>query len=113
MILERQEHALELLACGLEARSVLEVGDGLGVADTGDDVLALGVHQEVAVELLGAIGRVARKGDAGRGGLALVTKSHGLNVDGGTELVGDTMLLAVDAGTLVHPAAKDSLDGKA
>ena len=113
VILERQEHALELLACGLEARSVLEVGDGLGVADTGDDVLALGVDQKVAVELLGAIGRVARKGDAGRGGLALVTKSHGLNVDGGTELVGDTMLLAVDAGTLVHPAAKDGLDGKA
>lgn len=40
MILERQEHALELLACGLEARGGLEVGDGLGVADAGDDVLA-------------------------------------------------------------------------
>ena len=40
MILERQEHALELLACGLEARGGLEVGDGLGVSDAGDDVLA-------------------------------------------------------------------------
>ena len=113
MILERQEHALELLACGLEARGSLEVGDGLGVADAGDDVLALGIHQKVAIELLGAVGRVARKGDAGRRGLALVAKGHGLDVDGGTELVRDAVLFAVNAGTLVHPAAKDGLDGKA
>ena len=113
VILERQEHALELLTCRLEARGGLEVGDGLGVADAGDNVLALGVHQKVAVELLSAVGRVARKGNAGGGGLALITKSHGLHVDGGTELVGDSMLLAVDARTLVHPAAKDGLDGKA
>ena len=113
MILERQEHALELLACGLEARGGLEVGDGLGVSDAGDDVLALGIHQKVAIELLGAVGRVARKGDAGRRGLALVAKGHGLDVDGGAELVGNAVLLAVDAGALVHPAAKDGLDGKA
>ena len=112
MILERQEHALELLTCGLEARGGLEVGDGLGVADAGDDILALGVDQKVAVELLSAVGRVARKGDAGRGGLTLVAKGHGLNVDGSTELVGDAVLFAVDAGALVHPAAKDGLDGK-
>ena len=113
VILERQEHALELLARGLEARGGLKVGDGLGVANTGDDVLALGVDQKVAVELLSAIGRVARKGDAGRRGLTLVAKGHGLDVDGSTELVGDAVLFAVDAGALVHPAAKDSLDGKA
>ena len=112
VILERQEHALELLTCGLEARGGLEVGDGLGVADAGDDILALGVDQKVAVELLSAVGRVARKGDAGRGGLTLVAKGHGLNVDGSTELVGDAVLFAVDAGALVHPAAKDGLDGK-
>lgn len=113
VILERQEHALELLACGLKPRSGLEIGDGLGVANAGDDVLALGVDQKVAVELLGAVGRVAGEGDAGRRGLALVAKSHGLDVDGGAELVGDAVLLAVNAGALVHPAAKDGLDGKA
>ena len=113
MILERQEHALELLTCGLEARGSLEVGDGLGVTDTGDNVLALGVYQKVAVELFGAVGRVARKGDARRRGLALVAKGHGLHVDGGAELVGNTMLFAIDAGALVHPAAKDGLNGKA
>ncbi len=84
VILERQEHALELLTCGLEARGGLEVGNGLGIADAGDDILALGVDQKVAVELLSAVGRVARKGDAGRGGLTLVAKSHSLDVDGST-----------------------------
>ena len=113
MVLERQEHALEFLASGLKTRGGLEVGDGLSVADAGDDVLALGVDQKVAVELLGAVGRVTRKGDARRRGLALVAKGHGLHVDGGAEVVGNAMLLAVDAGTLVHPAAKDGLDGKA
>ena len=113
MILERQENALELLTSRLEARGGLEVGDGLSVADAGDDVLTLGVNQKVTVELLGAIGRIARKGDAGRRGLAFVAKSHGLDVDGSAELVGNAMLFAVDAGALVHPAAKDGLDGKA
>ena len=113
VILERQEDALELLACGLEARGGLEVGDGLGVADTGDDVLALGINQKITVELLGAVGRIAREGNAGRRCLALVAKGHGLYVDGGAEFVGNAMLLAVDAGTLVHPAAKDGLNCKA
>ena len=113
MIFERQEHALEFLTCRLEARSVLEVGDGLGVADAGDDILALGINQKVTIELLSAVGRVARKSDAGRRGLPLVAKGHSLHVDGGAELVRNAMLLAVDAGALVHPAAKDGLDGKA
>ena len=113
VILERQEDALELLACGLEARGGLEIGDGLGVADAGNDVLTLGVDQKVAVELLGAIGGVAGKGDAGRGSLTLVAKCHGLDVNGSAQIVGNTVLLAVDASALVHPAAKDGLDGKA
>ena len=112
VLLELDEDLVELLSGLLEARDRLEVGDGLGVADTGHDVLALGVDQEVAVELLGAVGGVAGEGDAGRGGLALVTKDHDLDVDGGAEVVGDLVLLAVDDGALVHPAAEDGLDGK-
>ena len=113
VILERQEDTLKLLTCGLEARGGLEIGNGLGVADAGDDVLALGVNQKVAVELLGAVGRVARKGDAGRRGLALIAKGHSLDVDGGAKVVGNAVLPAVDAGALVHPATKDGLNGKA
>lgn len=52
VILKRQEDTLKLLTCGLETRGGLEVGDGLGVADAGNDVLALGVDQKVTVELL-------------------------------------------------------------
>ena len=113
MILERQEHTLELLTCGLEARGGLEVGDGLGVADAGDNVLALGVDQKVTVELLSAVGRITRKGDAGRRGLALIAKGHSLDVDGGAKVIGNAVLSAVDAGALVHPAAKDGLDSEA
>ena len=113
VILKRQEDTLKLLTCRLQARGGLEVGDGLGVTDAGDDVLALGVDQKVTVELLGAVGRVARKGDAGRRGLALVAKCHGLDVDGGAKVIGNTVLLAVDTGALVHPATKDGLDGEA
>ena len=113
MILERQEHTLELLTCGLEARGGLEVGDGLGVADAGDNILALGVDQKVTVELLSAVGRITRKGDAGRRGLALIAKGHSLDVDGGAKVIGNAVLSAVDAGALVHPAAKDGLDSEA
>ena len=113
MILERQEHTLKLLTCGLEARGGLEVGDGLGVADAGDDVLALGVDQKVTVELLGAVGRITRKGDAGRRGLALIAKGHSLDVDGGAKVIGNAVLSAVDAGALIHPTAKDGLDSEA
>ena len=113
VILERQEDTLKLLTCGLEARGGLEVGDGLGVADAGNDVLALGVDQKVTVELLGAVGWVARKGDTGRRGLALIAKGHSLDVDGGAKVVGNAVLLAVDTGAFVHPATKDGLDGKA
>ena len=113
VILKRQEDTLKLFTCGLEARGGLEVGNGLGVADAGNDVLALGVDQKVTVELLGAVGRITRKGDARRRGLALVAKGHSLDVDGGAKVVGNAVLLAVDAGALVHPAAKDGLNGKA
>ena len=113
VILERQEDTLKLLTCGLEARGGLEVGNGLGVADAGDNIFALGVDQKVTVELLGAVGRITRKGNAGRRGLALIAKGHSLDVDGGAELIGNAMLLAVDAGALVHPTAKDGLDSEA
>src|SRR6185437_6117196 len=42
-----------------------EGGEGLGVADAGDDVLALSVDQEVAVLALVPGGRVPGEADAG------------------------------------------------
>ncbi len=49
-------------------RAPLQVLDRVGRADAGDDVLALGVHQVLAVEALLAGGGVARERDARAGG---------------------------------------------
>jgi hypothetical protein len=50
--------------------------DLLRGADAGHDVFALGVHQELAEQLLFAGGGVARERDAGAGGVAHVAEDH-------------------------------------
>ena len=62
---------------------MLQLGDRARVANARNDVFALGVHQVVAVELLLAVGGVARERDARGRGVALVAEHHGLHVDGG------------------------------
>jgi hypothetical protein len=57
---------LEQLGVGLR-HHVLELEHGLGGADAGDDVLALGVDEELAVELVRAVGGVAGERHAGTG----------------------------------------------
>ena len=70
---------------------LLQFGDGLGVADAGHHVLALGVDQEVAVGPLGPGGRVAGEADAGARVVVAVAEDHGLHVDGGAQVVGDAL----------------------
>ncbi len=91
----------------------LEVGGVLALSglvyrrrrtNTGYDVFALGVDEILAEELLFAVGRVAREGHAGGGGVAHVAEDHGLNVGGGTPLVGDALNVAVGYGALAVPA---------
>ena len=67
----------------------LQGRERLGVADAGHHVLALGVDQEVAVLALGPGGRVAGEADAGARRVVAVAEHHGLDVDGGAEVVGD------------------------
>src|SRR5205085_12207026 len=62
----------ELLERARELRA--HAHERLGRADSGDDVLALRVREELAVEALLARRRVAREADAGAGGLALVAE---------------------------------------
>ena len=112
MPLEDTEGALELGRRIPKRLGAGEIGDGLGVADARHDVLALRVDEEVPVGLTRAVGGVAGEGDAGRGGLALVAEHHGLHVDGGAQIVGDLVLLAVQRGARVVPAAEDGLDGQ-
>ena len=112
MALKDAKDAVKLGRGLLQPGNVCEIGDGLGVADAGDDVLALRVHKEVAIGSPSTAGGVARERDAGRGGLPLVAEYHDLDVDGGTEIVGDAVALTVDAGALIHPAAEHGLDGQ-
>ena len=92
---------------------LLELRDGLGVADAGHDVLALGVDQEVAVGALGAGGGVAGEADAGARVVVAVAEDHGLHVDRGAEVVRDALPVAVGDGARAVPAAEHGLDGAA
>jgi hypothetical protein len=90
-----------------------ELGERERVADPGDDVLALGVRQVVAVGDLLAAGRIARECHAGTRVLAAVAEHHRHDVHGGAEVVGDLVLAAVVDRALAVPALEDGLGGQA
>ena len=84
--------ALEPLGDALElgvrlGQVVGEVADRLGRADAGDDVLALGVGEVLAVEHLLAGVRVAGERDAGARVVAHVAEDHRHDVDGRAQVV--------------------------
>ena len=85
--------------------------DALRGADAGDDVFALGIHQELTEQLLLAGGGVAREGDARAGRIAGVAEDHGLDVDGGAPIGGDVVHAAIVDRARVVPAAEHGLDG--
>src|ERR1019366_5224851 len=83
-----------------------ELADGVRLADAGHHVFALRVLQELAVEGFFAGGGIAREADAGGGGLAQIAEHHGLHVDGGAQVVGDLVHLAIVLGAVVEPGAE-------
>ena len=85
--------------------------DGLRRADAGHHVLALGVHQELAVEAPLARRRVAGEGHPGAGGVAHVAEHHGLDVDRGAPAFGDAVHLPVGHGAVVVPRPEHRADG--
>ena len=96
-------HLAVVLLEPLDRRDELVVGlgqqlaharDRLGRADAGDDVLALRVLQELAVQHALAGRRVAREADAGARALAAVAEHHLADVGGGAEVVGDVVARA-------------------
>ncbi len=101
---------LEELGVGL-GHDVLELEHGLGGAHACDDVFALGVDEEFAVELVGAVRGVAGERNAGAGGLAGVTEHHGLDVNGGAPLGGDVVFAAIDDRAVVHPRSEHGAGG--
>ncbi len=85
----------------------------LGVADARDDVLALGVDQEVAVRLVLAGRRVAGEADTGSRVVVAVAEHHRLHVDCGAEVVADPLPDAIGDGPGAVPAREHRLDGAA
>jgi hypothetical protein len=113
-------HLLEVLLEGLPDLAELLVGLGkAGLeldelhrgADAGHDVLALGVDEAVAIELVGAGVRIAGEADAGAGGVTLVAEDHLDDVDGRALEVGDLLDAAVGDGLFRLPGVEDGVDG--
>ena len=90
---------------------LFELGDGVRGADAGHHVFALRVLQELAVEFLFAGGRVAREAHAGGRSLAHVAEDHGLHVDGGAQVVGNLVHLAIVLGAVVKPGPEHGIAG--
>ena len=86
------------------------LGDVLRRADAGDDVLALGVDEKFAVELLGAGRGIAGEGDAGRRRLAHIAEHHRLHIDRGAPLGGNGVEAPIGDGALVHPGREHRAD---
>ena len=84
MVFEDGEYLFELTTSLFKARSFLELCNGAGVTNTGNNVFALCVNKVVAVEFLFAICGVTRKSNARSRSVALVAENHGLNVYGST-----------------------------
>ena len=89
----------------------LQLADGHGSADAGDDVLALRVHQILAEEGVLAGGGVAGEADAGARGVAHVAEDHALHVDGGAQPVVDAVDAAIGLGAFAVPTAEDGVAG--
>ena len=109
MALQQVADFLELLESLGELLGHL--GDGHGSPNTGHHVLALGVGQELAKQLLLAGGRVAGKGHAGAAVVAHVAEGHHLDVDSGAPGVGDLVHHAVHIGAGVVPRTEHGLHG--
>ena len=122
VLLDRELGVLHVAVVGLERAQDLEqlgvrgghhvghLGQVARGADAGDDVLALGVDEEVAARLGPAGDLVAGEGDARARALALVAEDHLLDVDRGAPVLGD----AVDPPVLdragAAPGVEDGAD---
>ncbi len=98
--------ALEVLV----ARGLRRDVDRRRRPDAGDDILALGVLEPLAVEELLARRRIAREGHAGRRIGAHVAEHHRLHVDGRAPVIGQALDAAVRDGALAHPGLEHGAD---
>ena len=122
-VLDRELDVLHVLEMLLESgadleqfrvalrHQLLQLEDRLRRAHAGDDVFALRIDQELAVELVRAVGRVAGEGDAGAGVLAGVAVDHRLHVHGRAPFLRDVVFPAINDRAIVHPGTEDRAGG--
>ena len=103
---ERRDELLECLR-----HQLAEALDRLRRANPGDDVLALRVEEELAVEPGLAGRRVAREADARGARVALVPEHHLHDVHGRAEVLRDVVLAPVDLRARCVPGGEDRVDG--
>ncbi len=108
--LERR-HDLHQLVVG-RLVDALEFGQREGVANAGDDVLALRVLQVVAVDALRSGRGVAREGDPGSRVHAGIAEDHRDDVDRRTEIGRNPFLAAVEDRAGSVPGVEDGADGE-
>ena len=96
-----------LVGAGFGARSF---GNFLRCADAGNDVLALRVDEEFAVELALAGRGIAREGNACRRRLAEIAEHHGLYVDRGAPAFRHAVEAAIRNRARIHPRTEHGAD---
>ena len=87
------------------------LSDGHGGTHAGHHILALGIGQELAHQLLLAGSGITGECNAGAAVVAHVAEGHGLDIDGGAPGVGDVVVAAVHVGAGVVPGTEHGLDG--
>ena len=88
-----------------------QMSDGGRRTDTGHDVFTLRVDEVFAEDCIFAGSRVTRKGNTRTGGIGHITEDHLLHVNGGAQIVGNFIHLAVQNGAFIVPAFENGCNG--
>ena len=108
MILQLVRNRKELL---IALRKILsQLRNRLRRADTCHNVLALCIDQILTEDALCAGCGVSRESNTGAGGIAHVAEHHRLNIDSGSQLIGNVIHAAVGIRSRIVPGAEHSLD---
>ena len=102
----------QLFTSFFKCRNFYQIGNGLGITNTCNNVFTLCINKEVTVALVGTIGRITRKSNTSCRCFTFITKDHNLHVNSSTKIIIDLILLTINACTLIHPASKYSLLSK-
>ena len=87
-----------------------QLGDGLRRTHACHHVFALGIDQIFTENTLRACGRITGKGNAGTGGIAHISKYHGLYIDRGSPVAGNVVHSSVNDGAGVVPGTEYGLN---